>query len=114
LKCLSCLSHSVSRSSDRKIAHWFRHSRSKRKILQEDESSKLATAGDIIECDAPRDVIVPKEGRISTAPPPTGTGKRAVTMISPIMEMDQLEEEAAHRYKKTVSPSPSDDDIVSQ
>jgi len=49
-----------------------------------------------------------------TAPPATGAGKRAVTMIAPIGEIDALEEEAANRYKKTVSPSPSDDDTVSQ
>jgi len=99
-------------SFDRKIAHWFRHSRSKWKILQEPESSVIPfTVGVLPYSDATGVAAVVGNSRIATSTGETGGGKRAATMISPTMEMGPHEDEPIHRYRKAVSPSPSQDDL---
>jgi len=66
--------------------------------------------------DTPGVVPVDENTKLLITTEGTGTCKRAVTLISPTTEKVVLdeEEESVHLDKKTINPSQSDNDLVSQ
>jgi len=109
LYCYSRLSHwFFFQSLDRKIAHWFRHSRSRKKGPLDSDSSEVPNLGETLDPDSSQGFPVSENDKTTTSTQVEGNAKRTVTLISPIAEIEQLEEEqAVHRYKKTVAASPS-------
>jgi hypothetical protein len=77
---------------DSKIAHWFRHSRSKKKPLQKQDSSSSSISGDLPE----------KTGLTQSETPLTGHSKRAVTPISSPVDITLLDDQLRHQHKKSV------------
>jgi len=114
LSLVSLHSFCFPRSMDyRKIAHWFRHSRSKKKgpLLVEPESSEVPdTIDEILDSDGPRQEIpILEKDNATTSTLGEGNTKRSLTLISLTADKEQLEEEhVVHRHRKMVSPSTSD------